>query len=454
MPEVDERAAEQIAEVPAEAPAEVPAEEPSHSVPKETQVPEPHYGLSNQVHVLGFNTHARFIAHAFAGNPDLPEVQLMAHHASVISKWGDEGRSISLHDRTGLHLSSHEVPCPEWLGNTRQPLSLRQLQADKEMGYIDNLVVSTQSWAILPSLRRLRNRIDNRTTLCLLNPGLGLMEKLNEQVFDDWAKRPNYVLGHSSHTLSKHSYRVYSLMQRKKGGLFLYGVPRSHDSDFEAPVQDPARFEPGSPTNVGMQHTSHFLKLCSSSGELGVTAVPWDTLLTRKLIWMVYSSLADSISVVLGCRYSEIWHQENAMRLWNMLLEETMHIISQFPEYKQRPYFLKHLSGSRFASKLFRQLRKQGDAYSPWISWVRNGYEPPVDLINGYFVGRAKRLGLEHRYNSTVIRIVKSRHWGRRHELLNDIPLGLSPYMADHDRIGGGQDHDSELDVGIDELED
>jgi hypothetical protein len=67
------------------------------------------------------------------------------------------------------------------------------------------------------------------------------------------------------------------------------------------------------------------------------------------------------------------------------------------------------------------------------------GAEPPIDYFNGYFVRRAKELGLDHKHNSMAMEMVKARLATRRAELRTDIPLGRSPFMNDNDHIGGGQ---------------
>ncbi|KAI8627855.1 hypothetical protein F5Y19DRAFT_477023 [Xylariaceae sp. FL1651] len=386
--------------------------------------PELYVSLSQRIHVLGFNSHARFMAHALASVPERPPVRILAHHPWVMTRWGEENRSLSLYDKKGNHISSSIIPCPE-------PIVARREYGEKhkDSDYLDNVLIDTMSTAVLPSLHTLRHRIDCRTTICLLHPGLGLVDKIIEELFDDPAERPNFILGHSTHKVGRHSDHVYSIRQKTPGHIYIHGVPKSGDSTLDK----------SSRAHEGMLQTQHFIKLLSSTEGLNVVGLPWVKFLSWKLSSMVFSSLADTISVILGCKYGQIRRNPHAMSLWDNLLDETLAIISQFPELQSRPHRLEYFQRDSFRRKLQTYLIGQGANTSAWIKQVRMGSMPPIDYFNGYFVARAKELGLDYKYNSMAIRTVKARMAARQRELRMDIPLGLSPYMMDSDQIGGGQ---------------
>ncbi|CAJ2504519.1 Uu.00g119130.m01.CDS01 [Anthostomella pinea] len=398
--------------------------------------------LSERIHVVGFTQHAKLMIHALAAVPNLPPPAVLAHHPSVMTRWGEEGRNISVFDTLGQHVSSRDVLCPEYIGFHGRGRRRHYPLGNQEVDYLDNIIVDTASWAVLPSLRGLRHRIDQRTTICLQHPGLGVMEILNEKVFDDPTLRPNFVLGHTTHKVLNHSKRTYSLRHAIPGKLMLHGVDKIKES----------KSGMSEPSYLAMRYTQHFINLMSTTDSLGTVALPWDLFLANKLPLMVFSSLADTISVILGCRFYQIRRDEHAMCLWESLLDETVAIISAFPEFKRRPDLLDHFTRESFSKKLYHHLGKQSDNYSHWITWIRHGVIPPIDFLNGYFIKRAKELGVDHRQHSMAMSMVKARQKARRQELLNDIPLGMSPYMMDGDMIGGGQGEDDESGLDL-ELE-
>jgi cytochrome b translational activator protein CBS2 len=413
--------------------------EPSSEITRfEDKEPEPYVRLSNKVHVLGFSSHARFLAHAVASVPDRPPVGILTHHHIAMTRWGEENRTLSLYDHRGRPISSTNIPCPEPVFDPR-----RYLKNLRDTDYLDNILVDTSCNAVLPYLYTLKHRIDRRTTICLLHPGLGLVKRLNEQLFQDPTERPNLILGYSTHKVAKFSDSMYSIRQKLPGQIYLYGVPKSPDSTLDK----------SSDAYEGMRQTQHLIQLLSSTQGLDVVGLPWVKFLSAKLPRLIFSSVADSISVSLGCKYNQIWPNPHAMVMWEKLLDETLAIVSQIPELQARPKRLHHYTRQSFRKKLQAFLVGQRFNTSPWIKMVRMGIEPPVDYFNGYFVRRAKELGLDHHQNSMAIEMVKARVSARRSELRTDIPLGASPYMVDGDYIGGGQPvPDLEDDLDLEDL--
>ncbi|KAI8957484.1 hypothetical protein F5Y11DRAFT_363732 [Daldinia sp. FL1419] len=353
--------------------------------------PVPVIRLSNKVHIVGFDLHARFVAYALAANPKLPPVQMLIHKPRPMRAWGEEGRAISIHDSKGRIISSRNIVCPDYINRPYQPTGL--------LPVLDNVILSTVSRAAFPTLYGLRNRIDRRTTVCLIQPGLGLMEMLNEEVFDVPALRPNYVICHSSHQLSRHSHYKCSL-RHIPGKLYIHAVPRDdEDEDIDRVTSQ----------LLGNQHTQHMVDILSAASDLDVVNVSWRELLLEKLPDMIFASLADTISVILDCSFDLIRRNQNAMRLWDNMLNETINIISSLPEFREHRKKLRFLHERRFAANLRIRLERQGTERSKWLAEVGRGQEPPVEFINGYFVRRAQELGIDHKSNSLAISMVKAK---------------------------------------------
>ncbi|RYP69984.1 hypothetical protein DL771_005775 [Monosporascus sp. 5C6A] len=390
--------------------AEAAAEEqPGPNIIRPVEEQPPDLGQSRQIYII-------------------PPVRILAHHRSEASaKWLQEGKAIDLHDARGKLLSSHPIHCPEYIGPRFGAAGVSRWDG----GFLDNIVVDTGTAALHPTLRALRHSIDNRTTICLIQDGLGVVEKLNEEIFDDPAVRPTYILGHMTHHLARHMGTSMALRHKGNNGqLLLSALPREEDHGLEAALRD------------------HFIGLLSTSEALRPVGLSWIKFLHRKLPGMIWSSLIDSISVILGCRYDQIMKDLHARRLWYALLDETLYIVSSLPEFKDKPNLLKYFTRDEFRMHLKHRLEKQGPMYSEWISLIRRGDITPVDFINGYFVRRAEELGLDHRVNRLVVSMVKARHQARIRELDADIPFGLKPYMMDGDKLGGRiNEDDSDFDL-------
>ncbi|KAI1176510.1 hypothetical protein F4777DRAFT_546551 [Nemania sp. FL0916] len=391
---------------------------------------------SKRVHILGFTTRARFLAHALASTPDIP-VGMLVHNLEPIKRWDEEHRRLSLYDARGQWASSVPLPCPRLIWERRQ-----YLDSPEHAYYLSHVIVDTQAAAIVRSLQYLRPRIDRQTTICLLHDGLGLVERIHEEVFPDPRNRPNIVLGHSSYVLGRISGTMYSLKRKKPGSLLLHGIqnfdhaPR-HTIYTGMPQPAHATRDASAMTEERMRQTQNFVGLLSPN-TLNTVSLPWVRFLCQKLPNVIFSSVADAVSVILGCRYSQIYPNYNARSLWDSLLDETLAIVAQFPELQEVPHQRDAFLTSTFRRKLSTYRISLRNNVSPWVKQVRYGIEPPVAYANGYFIRRARELGLEHKLNSMAEEVVNARVSARRIEIKIDL-LGTSAYMTDSDLIGGGQ---------------
>lgn len=64
---------------------------------------------------------------------------------------------------------------------------------------IDALLVTTKAQHVLPSISALLSRLSPLSTIVLLHNGLGVLEDLLHRCFPDPARRPSFVLAHTSH---------------------------------------------------------------------------------------------------------------------------------------------------------------------------------------------------------------------------------------------------------------
>ncbi|KAI3335409.1 hypothetical protein F4824DRAFT_489605 [Ustulina deusta] len=380
---------------------------------------EIHVPLSNRIHIVGFGIQGRFFAHALASKSHVP-VNMIAHHPEVIRAWGMENRELNLYNDRGRYVSSAGVPCPEAIVGP----SYRYPQYPRASDFLDNVIIDTTTGAISRCLQSLRHRIDRQTTICLLHPGLGLVEKINADLFPDPLDRPNFIIAHSTYK------------EKRQGTLYLHGVQK-----YENPLL--------ANSIVGyeaVQQSRHLIKLLSSTENLNVVGLPDARFLMWKLPWLIFSAVANSICIIIGCKYNQIYPNPDAWTLWENLLEESAAIVSQFPELQVIPHRAQYFTQPAFRQKMTNYLIAQGTNACPWVRQSRLGIELPIDYFNGYLVRRAKELRLDHKYNSMAMSMMKGRINSRRWELKVDL-LGTTQYMKDSDTIPNLDDLDPDLDI-------
>jgi ketopantoate reductase len=384
--------------------------------------------FSKRIDIVGFTPHTKFLTHSLSVSGHQP-AGIYVHSKFPLTQWGLENREMTVYNQALAPISSTPVPYPTYIFDRR-----RYSGGPRDLGFFDNLIVDMSAASGISFFMELKARIDRRTTICLMHPGLGEMEMLNQKVFRDPANRPTYVLGYSTYNIAKMPGKMFSVQHRDAypARILLHGVVEAYGTT----TAETARAE------EQRRQTQNLIQIMSSAPALNIVPVPWDIYLDSKLPKMIFRSLADTISVILGLQYRHIAPNAPAMRLWNNLLEEILFVISKFPELQaegrpRRVY--ERLKGPTFRKTLMNYLACQEQNVSHWISWVRYGGGVPIDYFNGYFVKRAKELGLSTPYNDMAIDAVKSRIAQRRLELEADIPHNHSPYMSDHDLISDSE---------------
>ncbi|KAI1261669.1 hypothetical protein F5Y18DRAFT_401028 [Xylariaceae sp. FL1019] len=407
-----------------------PPEEPVLFVEADDKpIPPLPFALSNKVHILGFTTHAKWLAHALASIPDAPPVSMLVGHPIALQQWGEAERQISLFDSQGKHLSDAPIPYPELIPNR-----FAKYEGGSEMGPIHNLIVHTTSSTIITKLAHIQERIDSRTTICLIEQGFGMAEKIIQELFPNPMKRPNIVLGESYHKVYANSKtNKFQIRLKTSKHLALCGFPKS------------AASLEGLPQSLllaawGRQQTQHFISILKEAPRLNPLGRPVPDFLLKSLHRLLFSSVADSLSVIMGGEYGTLRHSPYAMKLWFQLVEESVEIITKLPELQKWPNAQNRITPGYLKRRLKLHLNAMRWRRSPWINEVRVGYEPPVDNFNGYLVRRAKELGLDHKHNTMILNLVKARRHQRSSEIHALIPWGgQRPYMLENDLINTEQ---------------
>lgn len=388
--------------------------------------------LSEKIHIMGFTREARYITHCLAGTPELPPPQLLTHQRSFVNAWGTSQRKLTVSSRDGSH-AGHEILIPQYIGKSRNPW--RPELERPRLKHIDNLIISTADTAIIPALMSIRDSINQDTVICLITPGLGMVEHLNKVMFEDPSTRPTFIIGHSSHSLQNDPLdprNSYSMSMRNRGRVFLSGL--SFSTEKERDVNQVATWE----RVARRARTQHFLKLIGTVPGLESTNLSLGKLFRYKLPPMIFSSIADSISVALGFPYERIVMDKYAQRLWRSLWEETMEIVSALPELQSSPEVRSYLLGRNFATETMRYLRAQRGP-SPWVKMVRNGQKLPIQTLNGWFVKKAEKLGLSSVHHKAIMNMIRAKEATRKEELKSDIPLYRS-YMLDTDCLANDEE--------------
>lgn len=358
-----------------------------------------------RIHILGYDPRAYFIAHELAGNPHLDPVKLLVHKRNVMRSWQLEGEQVSVW--RGLERSSRGRGRAEaeWIGRGRDEPSNE---------HIDQLIVTLACGVTKTALENIVHRIDNRTTICLVQDGLGVVEHLNASLFPDPTTRPHYVLGHMAASLGYNKKWFFGAKVREPGKLYLHAVEKGLDL---API---FRFHPPVERR---SHSTQFLRTLVTTPGLSAGGYNLENWLIKKLPALVFNSVIEPMAVILDTTYDNLPRNEHAIQLADELLDELFNVIMALPELTNSSKVVQHCGLGELRKKTIKRLWEKGSSQSNMLSRVRAGQWVDIDYMNGYFVRRARELGIKVPQNEVVVDMVKARISERREEMKNTIPF-------------------------------
>lgn len=374
--------------------------DPRRGRPLEVEAPE----AGKQVHILGYDPRAYFIAHELGAYQHLDPVKLLIHKRNVMNSWRHEGEHITLWKgaERGVLRGRAEA---EWIGRGVN-------EASKE--HIEQLVVTLPCGVTKPALENIMHRIDSRTTICLVQDGLGVVEQLNNTLFPDPTTRPCYILGHTTASLGYNKKQFFSAILRKQGKMYLHAVERGLDLPsivkFHPPVQHRSR-------------STQFLRTLVTTPGLNAGGFGLENFLMKKLPAMVFSSIIEPMAIVLDTTYDQVLLNKSAIVLADELLEELFNVIMSLPELTNSSKVVEHCGLDALRKKTLNRLVEKGVSQSQMLSRVRAGQWVDIDYLNGYFVRRGKELGIRTPQNEMVVDVVKARIERRKKEMSGMIPM-------------------------------
>lgn len=362
------------------------------------------------VHVLGFDPKAYFIAHCLAGYEYLNPIKLLIHKRVIWNTWEREGKRLLL--LQGVKRILHDRAEAEWIGTGYMARSNE---------HIEQLIVTIPCCQTREAIQNIQHRIDHRTTICLVQDGLGVVEELNATLFVDPTTRPTFIIGHSTASIGHYRPAFFSSILRGPGKLHLTPMERGVGLPFFS-------YHPPIERRV---HGVKFLRTLVGTHGLGAGGFSLENYLVKKLPEMVFQSIIEPMAIALDTTYDQVLRNQHAILLADELLEELFNVIWALPELTSSSKLVKYCGMEALRKHTVNRLAEKGKSQSPYLDHVRAGRMVDIDYLNGYFVRRGQELGIKTLRNQMVIEVVKARVERRMKQLKGLVPFeGLSTMPA------------------------
>lgn len=266
--------------------------------------------------------------------------------------------------------------------------------------HIDQLVITGSARQAVPALQSVQHRIDQTSTICLMNEGLGVLEDVRQRIFAGRREdEPNLILGHMSHKIA-YNRKHDSIREMRQGQTILtsaFGRSFEHEGAIEGLKQSAAADDA-------------FARSMQSVAALQSSWTDYDVWLRFKMPEIILGAVVEPTCVMFDSTYQGLLKNERAFSIMHALLEEILAVLDNMPEL--------HSSGIgdfiRTPSQRVRILRNllygRKNQQSATLKLLnRRGYTD-VNYLNGYFIGRGRKLGLVLPRNTMARDIVTGLH--------------------------------------------
>ena len=396
--------------------------------------------IPRRIHILGVGNVGLFVAHSLAGIPNRPPITLLVHKFGSLRSWKQAGEGIEVvtdgspESRYGFDIEY--VPSVDSTTSENRPTatheeemsqvadsSTTQNLADDEMPeaqtamqgdeVIWNLVVSVKASVTIQAISKVAHRLCRDSSILFLQNGMGMLDELNEKLFPDVEKRPNYVVGVISHGLNRS--KPYSVNHAGFGTIAVGILPRNPAESFLFPTS--ARY---------------LLRTMTRTPTLAAVPFPPTDLLQQQLDKLAVNCIINPLTAIFDCTNGELLSHFSITRIMRLLLAEISLVLRSLPELEGVPNKDLRFDPKRLESMAVIVAKRTSNNISSMLHDVRHNAKTEIDYINGYVVRRGEEMGIKCVLNYMLLQMVKARGNVLHKREEDKLPLGLQDSLLAH----------------------
>lgn len=372
----------------------------------------------SRVHILGTNTLGKLAAHSLASMKERRSVSLLMFSETLIRKWKSEGENIILvRDGAADSRFGFDVERTTWTQAEYEEQSKAGTIMADQPWMIKQLIITSSGWDTIASLLNIRDRLDSSSSIMFLQNIEGVMDMVNERVFQNPATRPQYIRTFSTHGLMNHPERAFAvkhhevkeIIMRHADDLPLWQLAEEHPSAYD------------------------LIKLFQKSEALcGQVPRKTSLLMYHKLQRLAVDAVLGPLCVAFDCKILDLRYNYVVSQNMRAMLEEICAVIWRLPEAQEllATYDVFGRTTMRYfvPGYLMKSLacvcdEMQQDQAHPLAKKVEMGHRTDIHFVNGYFIAQAKKLGIKMPVNEFVERMVKAKSAMKRKRVTGWIPF-------------------------------
>ncbi|KAK4649302.1 uncharacterized protein QC761_117640 [Podospora bellae-mahoneyi] len=365
------------------------------AVPESTPVPADDLAPSEHIHVMGLDPVGRYITHILASCDHIPPVRYVMHTPGVHNVFKQNDRKLTLYRGDQMITTNRIIAV-----NFNQGGDYTSPKQYALPSLISNLIITTPAADIVRILEPIKHRLDHRSTIVLINDGLGVVEDLIKTYYPSSITRPTFILGQFTGKLG-YTGEQFSVEEVELGRLRMSIYPQQIQQSGVRIVRHPPIEHTLKPTRL--------LRTLTAIPDLRAAGFPMDDFFKKALPTIVFRSIVDPLTVVLDSTYDKLPKNAYARLVMDQLLSELCGVISRLPEVRDSPDFSRLTVIQRLRKEIYHKLVRQQTSSSRMRSNVARGWATDIDYQTGYFVERGRQLGLRVENLNSLIAEVKAK---------------------------------------------
>ncbi|SGZ50229.1 CIC11C00000004024 [Sungouiella intermedia] len=333
------------------------------------------------VYVLGAGAMGSLVAHELALGGKLAPTLLLKSRRRL-EAFHNENSTISVVRPLGSESVSSKVKLNALVG---PPVG-----KDGKIGHIDNLIISTKTYATFHALQPYLANISKDTNVLILQNGMGMVPALRKRFWSEPHHVPNIYQAISTHGAYK--LTPTSIHHVGLGSLAISHIPDS-----------------SSPEKSATEHPQ-LIQAVLDASALNATYKPYDEFLLIQMEKLVVNACINPLTAVLDCFNGELLNGKHIVQMMKRVVKECVDCFrEEYPQLDDIPTSSTYLDYDRLLATVLEICKLTSQNSSSMREDLRSLNTTEIDWINGYIVG----LGYKHRIptpmNKTLVNLVTTK---------------------------------------------
>ncbi|WWC73117.1 uncharacterized protein I206_107083 [Kwoniella pini CBS 10737] len=292
---------------------------------------------------------------------------------------------------------------------------------------ISSLVITTKTTQTLQAIEPLIPRLSNKSTIALLQNGMGVYQELTSNFFQNEQTRPQFILGTTPHGVSPNSKcggRGNILHHVSEGqGFIKWGLVNddskqignqtvenwlfNEQNDIKNEDLDKVLIPKDREDLVNLKNT---IMILTNMKGLNSKFILYNELNKELLLKLVINACNNPITAILGRGYLKngiTLSNEYGQDIVNLIIKESSEILLKYLELTQKGIDTKAFEYDQLKKLVYDTILFNSNNISSMAVDVLQKRQTEIDYINGYLIKLGEELGCKSDVNRLIVNMVK-----------------------------------------------